>query len=263
VWGSLVASGAGGLTLNLQAINDWPVADYTFAGNGTSAAADPVAAAFAVNTGALVMPATAVGDPLWIDGLFAPFGAAPPDFNATSVNDELTVQTAGTSAASPTPLSCGQGNFDCTPADMQVVWSSPGTSAPFATLTAAGMTIDLHSANLASAVIRIGPESIDMTTLPASPQIIPTAPPALVTTNTNSPGSIPVTLPPVFLPAYTYGNPLAVSPAPGVIMASTFSTFATGVSGALPTTPALAFDARGTYDRATNTFTAVSVNAVL
>jgi hypothetical protein len=146
---------------------------------------------------------------------------------------------------------------------MQVVWSSPGTSAPFATLTAAGMTIDLHSANLASAVIRIGPESIDMTTLPASPQIIPTAPPALVTTNTNSPGSIPVTLPPVFLPAYTYGNPLAVSPAPGVIMASTFSTFATGVSGALPTTPALAFDARGTYDRATNTFTAVSVNAVL
>jgi hypothetical protein len=46
-------------------------------------------------------------------------------------------------------------------------------------------------------------------------------------------------------------------------MASAFSTFVTGVSGALPTTPALQFEARGTYDRATNTFTALSVNAVL
>jgi hypothetical protein len=263
VWGSLVSSGAGAVTLNLETINDWPVADYTFTGNGTSAAADPVAAAFAVNTGTLALPATAVGDPLWIDGLFAPFGAAPPDFNATSVNNELSVQTAGTSAASPTPQSCGPANFDCIPASMRVVWTSPGTSAPFTALSAAGMSINLHSANLASAVIRIGPESIDMTTLPASPQIVPTAPPALVTTNTNSPGSIPVTLPPVFLPAYSYGNPLTPSPAAGIIMASAFGTFATGVSGALPTTPALRFEARGTYDRATNTFTAVSVNAVL
>ena len=262
LWGSLVSSGAGNLLLNLQTINNWPVSDYTFAGNGTSAATDPVAAGFAVNTGALTVPATPAGDPLSIDGLFAPFGAAPPDFTAATVNDELSVQTAGATATSPTPLSCGQGNFECIPASLRVYWTSPGTSAPFSALNASGMTIDLSNASFSSGVIRIGPESIDITTLPASPQILPTATPTPVTTNTNTPGSIPVTLPPVFLPEYSYGDPTAVAPA-GVNVFNVFSTFASGLPAALATTPALQFEARGTYDRASNTFNAISVNVVL
>ncbi|MGO8854725.1 MAG: hypothetical protein ACLQO1_03305 [Steroidobacteraceae bacterium] len=263
LWGSLVSSGAGNLLLNLQTINNWPVSDYTFAGNGTSAATDPVAAGFAVNTGALTVPATPAGDPLWIDGLFAPFGSAPPDFTASTVNDELSVQTAGATATSPTPLSCGQGNFECIPASLRVYWTSPGTSAPFSALNASGMTVDLSNASFSSGVIRIGPESIDITTLPASPQIVPTATPTPVTTQVTSvAGSIPVTLPPVFLPEYSYGNPAAVAPA-GINVFNVFSTFASGLPAALATTPALQFEARGTYNRATNTFNAISVDVVL
>ena len=41
--------------MNLQAINDWPVSDYNFAGNGASAAQDPIAGSFSVNTGALTV----------------------------------------------------------------------------------------------------------------------------------------------------------------------------------------------------------------
>ncbi len=263
LWGPLVSSGAGNLLLNLQTINNWPVSDYAFAGNGTSAATDPVAAGFAVNTGALTVPATPAGDPLWIDGLFAPFGSAPPDFTASSINDELSVQTAGATAASPTPLSCGQGNFDCVPASLRVYWTSPGTSTPFSALNASGMTIDLSNASFSSGVIRIGPESIDITTLPASPQIVPTATPTPVTTQvTNVAGSIPVTLPPVFLPEYSYGNPAAVAPA-GINVFNVFSTFASGLPAAIAAAPALQFEARGTYNRATNTFNAISVDVVL
>ncbi len=56
----------------------------------------PSPAAFSVDTGSLAPPAgTVAGDPLWVDGFLTPFGSAPPDFNAVAVNDELTVQLAG------------------------------------------------------------------------------------------------------------------------------------------------------------------------
>ena len=38
LWGSLVSSAAGSLVLNLQTIDDWPVSDYNFAGNGAGRA---------------------------------------------------------------------------------------------------------------------------------------------------------------------------------------------------------------------------------
>ncbi len=262
LWGSLVAAGAGGLDLDLQTINDWPVADYNFAGNGTSAATEPLAAAFAVDTGSLALPTTVAGSPLWIDGLFAPFGSAPPAFNATSVNDESSVQTAGTSPTSPTPLSCGQANFDCQPASMRVYWAGGGTSTPFSTLSAAEMVVNLANPEEYGGIIRIGPESIDLHSLAASPVIIPTTAPTPVTANTNSPGSITVTLPPLFLPRYSFGNQLATAPA-GINVFSAFDTFATSLAGALAATPAVQFEARGTYDRANNTFYAISVDVVL
>ena len=34
LWGSLVSSAAGGLVMDVQTIDDWPVADFDFAGNG-------------------------------------------------------------------------------------------------------------------------------------------------------------------------------------------------------------------------------------
>ena len=247
LWGSLVSSTTGSLVMNLQTISNWPASDFAFAGNGTSAAADPVAAGFSVNTGALAIPVTTVGEPVWIDGLFAPFGSAPPDFTASSVNSEASVQVAGAAAGS---LTCGQGNLDCVPASLRVYWKGPGTSAPFSALTGTLMTIDFSNANFSSGVIRIGPESIVLTAASASPQIVPQT------------GSGAAGVPATFTPLFSYGNPTAAT-SPGINVFSAFGTFATDLTTALATTPALQLEARGTYSRTTNTFSASSVNVVL
>ncbi|MDP9007656.1 MAG: DUF4382 domain-containing protein, partial [Pseudomonadota bacterium] len=65
VFGKLVSEGTGSIALNLQTIENWPASVYNFAGNGVNAAQDPTAANYLVNTGALTLPAAAVGDPLW------------------------------------------------------------------------------------------------------------------------------------------------------------------------------------------------------
>jgi hypothetical protein len=262
VWGSLVSGAAGNLLLNVQAINDWPISDFVFSGNGATAASDPTGASFLVNTGAIALPATAVGDPLWIDGLVAPFGAAPPDFNATAVNNELSVQQVG--AATPGPDStCAQAELVCAPASMVVYWSSPGASAPFIDLGGSGMAVDLTNATFQKGTLRIGAETIDLATLPASPTIIPAVAPAPVTATAAGTGSVPQVLPPIFLPEYSYGDPTTVAPAVGISVFSVFDTFASGLTTALASKPALELEARGTYDRATNTFYAISVNVVL
>jgi hypothetical protein len=258
LWGSLAAPVGGALALNLQTINNWPVADYNFAGNGSSAATVPVPAAFSVDTGGLTLPTAAPGDPLWIDGRVAPFGAAPPDFIASAVYSELGVQTAGAAAGGTT---CGQGDADCVPASIRVVWSGAGTTTPFATpASGPGPAVDLTNAS--TAVIRIGPESINMLTLPVNPQIVATAAPLPVTAKAPGAGSVEVTLPPLFLPLYSFGNPLAVAPL-GLEVFSNFSTFSTNLSTAAASTPATQLEARGTYNRATNTFTAISIAVVL
>ena len=147
LFGSLISAASGSLQLNLQAIENYPASVYDFAGNGVSAAQDPVAANFAVNTGALTLPTAAPGDPLWIDGYLAPFGTAPPDFTAFSVLAEPSV-----------------------PATLVVLWTGTGTAAPFATLTDTGLTIDLTNAAFGSGQLRIGAETVDVTTLSASSQ---------------------------------------------------------------------------------------------
>ncbi len=261
LWGSLVSGAAGNLLLNVQTINDWPISDFVFTGNGATSASDPTGANFLVNTGAIAIPDSLTGSPLWIDGLVTPFGSAPPDFNATSVNNELSVQQVG--AATPgADATCAQAELTCTPASIRVYWSSPGSSTPLVGLGTAAVSIDLTNSTLSSATIRIGAESIDMTTLPASPTITPATAPAPVYATASAAGSVQQLLPPVFLPEFSYGDPTTASPA-GIYMSSAFDTFASGLTTALASTPALELEARGTYDRATNTFYAISVNVVL
>ncbi len=148
-------------------------------------------ASYAVNTGSLAIPAgTVAGNPLWIDGITTPFGSAPPDFDAFTINPELSV-----------------------PAYLQVDWPS-GTTAPFAAATDAELTINLANANLKTAVIRIGSESIDLTA-PATvtPLIVPQAPPAAT-----------AGLPPVFLPLFAIGG-LTAADTTTIAVYNTFATF--------------------------------------
>jgi hypothetical protein len=236
--GSILSSNAGGVSLNLQSINDWPVTDYDFAGNGTSAAATPAAANFLVNTGSLTIPDTTVGDPLFVSGIFTPFGTAPPDFQAFAISAQASV-----------------------PATLHVIWDA-GTSAPFSTLTATGASIDLANPKLSSAEIRLGSQSINLQTLGTSPQIIPAVAPAPVKATASGAGSVEQTLPPVVLPEYSYGDPLEVATS-GIYVYSSFGTFGANLTTVLKTASALHLVAKGTYNQATNTFNANSVDVVL
>jgi hypothetical protein len=226
LWGSLVSSASGSLVLNLQTIENWPASSYDFTGAGVGAVTP---ASFTVNTGSLAIPAgVAAGSPLWIDGITTPFGSAPPNFNAFTINAELSV-----------------------PARLQVDWTSTGTTAPFATLTNAGLTIDLNNANYGAGVIRIGSESIDLKSLAASPQIIPATP-------IGDAG-----LPAKFLPSFAIGSLTTTANITGVTVYSTFSTFVTQLPlSIVAATPALHFVATGVYSRSSNTFTASSIDVV-
>jgi len=231
LFGSLTSVASGSLQLNLQAIENYPVSVYDFAGNGVSAAQDPLAASFVVNTGALTLPTIAPGNPVWIDGYVAPFGAAPPDFIAEDVLAQPSV-----------------------PATLAVTWTGTGTAAPFATLTATGLTIDLTNAAFGTGQLRIGAQSIDITTLSATPNIVPAVAAADPTTSL-----------PLFSPLFSVG--------PGAISETTvnpitsfneFAAFVTQLNTTFATpTPATQFVARGLYDSASNTFTASSIDVVL
>ena len=232
VFGSLISSGTGSLALNVQSIENWPVSVYNFAGNGVSAAQDPTAANYLVNTGALTLPTAAAGDPLWVDGFTSPFGTAPPDFIAEAVNAESTV-----------------------PASLVVAWTGTGTAAPFSTLASSGLTIDLANAAFGSGVLRIGAENIDIKTLSATPPL--TIVPAVA-----QPASNGLSL---FSPVFSVG-PGAITEAvtPHILSFNGFAAYVTQLttSFAVPT-PTTRFVARGFYNRGSNTFTASSIDVVL
>ena len=261
LWGSLVSSAAGSLVMNLQTIDNFPASDFDFAGNGATAAQNPLPAAFSVTTAGLTLPAgTGAGDPLWVDGIVTAFGSAPPDFKALAVNNEATVQVAGgqlgggASTTSGTQT-CGVGSQVCEPASLEIVWgTAASTAGPFGSLTSSGLSINLADTNLQTAVIRIGPESIALSSLPATPLVVPT--------------TLPVTQ--TFAPRYAWGNPATASTTPTVTSttdlktASNFADFVSGVQSLLGTTnEARQLQATGVYNRTTNTFTATSINVVL
>ena len=257
-FGTLVSSAAGSLVMDLTSIDYWPVAAYNFAGNGTTT---PVPTAFSVNTEGLALPAgTVSGDPIWVSGYASPFGAAPPDYLAFALNNELSVQTAGGSlgggvATTPGNGACGVGSQVCDPAVLSVLWTA-GTATPFTTFSAQSFVINLSNAELTTAIIQIGSETLQMKSLASSPVIEPTS---NATTET-------------FAPRYTWGDPFTSTTTEESTAASTtqlnasssFSVFASGVTATLGTAaPAKQLVVRGIYDRATNTFTATAIDFAL
>lgn len=220
IWGQLISGAAGSLSLALQTIDNLPAGSYTFAGNGATAGQDSSAANYRVNTGTVDTSGIAAGSPLWISGLVSPFGTAPPDFTSQAVTQEPAV-----------------------PASLRVTWVNGGTAAPFVGFGNGGFSVDLNNANFSTGVIRVGPESIDLKSLAASPQIVPTGTAVSAT----------------FSPLFSVGNTATV-----ISSFSSFASFVTQMNTTLAVpTPVMQLEVGGLYNRATNTFTANSVNVVL
>ena len=212
VWGTLDSAVPGSMALNVLSIGDYEASAFNFAGTGTASANDAAAASYAVNTGALDESATPAGTLLQTVGMVTPFGTAPPDFTASSV-------TLGTAATQT----------------LVIEWENGGAASPFSSASSAGLVVDLTNANLSPTIryIATGPTRTDITTLPASPNIV-----------------------------FASGTPLtlAVGSATAIKVFNSPGGFATGLSSALNgTNLAYRLVCVGQYSSATNTFTATQV----
>ena len=117
--GTVAGYAAGTVTVVLQSLAGQSASAFTFAGTGVTSAQDASASAYTIG-----LPAALTGSPLMngtpvsFTGFVAPFGSAPPDFNAfTSVD------------------------FGNTKAELEMQWAMPGETTPFSTLTSSQITI--------------------------------------------------------------------------------------------------------------------------
>jgi hypothetical protein len=156
LWGGLHSATAGSAELKLLSLNNWPPAGFDFAGAG--AAGTPVDPdAYQVDTGTFDLSGVGPGGLVEVDGMVAPFGAAPPNFIATSV------ATPGSSQEQQLVLQ----------------WVDGGAIGPFSSVTSAGLVVKLDNGDLGDLhYIRTGPSAIDLKSLPASPLITTTGAPS-------------------------------------------------------------------------------------
>jgi hypothetical protein len=150
--GTVTAMAANLVTVNLNSLDGQMPARFNFAGTGTSTANYASAAAYSVGVpAALPTTSLSVGAPVRFAGFVAPFGQAPPDFNASTL------------------LSFAQ-----TRALLDLKWPPSGSTAPFATLTSTEVLITQAMLQTTTEhFIRIAFESFDPTTLATGLELIP------------------------------------------------------------------------------------------
>jgi hypothetical protein len=154
LWGGLHSAAAGSAELELLSLNNWPAAGFDFAGAGASGTpVDPNA--YQVNTGTFDLSGVGPGGLVEATGMVAPFGAAPPNFIATSVSPGSSEEQ-----------------------QLVLQWVNGGAIGPFSSVTSAGLVVKLDNGDLGALhYIRTGPSTIDLKSLPASPLITTTGAP--------------------------------------------------------------------------------------
>jgi hypothetical protein len=149
--GTVTAMSTGSLTLNLLSLDGLPPKAFTFAGTGKSTAMDATAASYVINSGALAQTSLAMNAPARAFGFVSPFGMAPPDFTAESLE-----------------------NFAAVTADLVVNFGQGGSATAFTGLMATSTSLQLGLANVGAVhVIKIGPELLDLTKLAMAPSVVP------------------------------------------------------------------------------------------
>lgn len=148
--GLVNAQGSGGLTLTLTSLGGRSAAGFDFSGTGTTAADDAATTGYVIGTGALDLTNATAGAAVDATGMVAPFGAAPPDFAATSLLDPTTLQ-----------------------AELIVDWAA-GSAMPFVQFTSTGIDVNVHDPAIGPRhALELGPEPIDITGLTSDPLIVP------------------------------------------------------------------------------------------
>jgi hypothetical protein len=217
-WGVLSSATPNTLTMDLLTLANFTPNGFNFAGTATGGGAvSPTA--YPVNTGAIDESGTAAGTLLAVDGFVAPFGTAPPAFDATTI-------TAGSA----------------TEQALVVEWINGGATAPFTTIGANGLVVNLANADLGPVhSITTGPQSLDLKSLPASPLI----------TSTGATGTLMLAVGSATLST-------------GVSVYNSASAFATALNSTFNgTNKIFRLVAIGQYNSASNTFVASHISVAL
>ena len=149
VWGTLVSGAMGSATVNVLEIGNYAPSVFNFAGTGVASSGDANPSSYALNTGSFDASTLSAGTLLEANGFVAPFGSAPPDFNAATVT-----------------------NMANGPSTLIVQWTA-GTTAPFSSAGSSGIVVNLGNTSITSAIMRTGPQTTQLSSLSSSPTIIP------------------------------------------------------------------------------------------
>jgi len=143
----------GQLNLNLRGIDRLGIDAFDFTGTGVTVAQDANPADYEVATGTLGLANVTAGRAASVIGFVRPFGGAPPDFEGRAVIDHREL---------PTLLGIG--------------WGMSGTTAPFSSMGATGLVLDLHNPSIGERHHMVdGMRVVDLTTLAMSPTLAPPA----------------------------------------------------------------------------------------
>jgi len=150
--GTVNAVVPGQLNLNLRGIDRLGIEAFDFAGTGITTAQDANPADYEVATGTLGLTGVSAGEAASVVGFVRPFGGAPPDFEGRTVIDHREL---------PTMLSMG--------------WGMAGTTAPFSSMGATGLVLDMHNSSIGERhhMVVAGMRVIDLKTLSMPPTLAP------------------------------------------------------------------------------------------
>jgi hypothetical protein len=231
VQGVLGAVGSNQITIKLNAIGRLPASLFNFNGTGAAAGALSNPAQYVLGTGNLSLTPFTVGASLQGIGFVAPFGSAPPDFNAVTL------------------VRGSQGDIDDNDDDndnsgkgaqLDIDWGKSGTPAPFKVLDAMHLDLDVSNPSIGSHhLIQVDPQDIDITALASDPSIVAAGSGMAEFAITGEHGRATDNF-------------------------SSFADFETALAADLNgTTTALRLTADGQYDAATNTFAARRITILL
>jgi hypothetical protein len=217
-WGVLSSATPNSLTMDVLTLANYTPGGFDFSGTATGGGAVSPAT-YPVSTGTIDESGTAAGTLLAVDGFVTPFGSAPPAFDATTITPGSATQQA-----------------------LVVEWVNGGATAPFTSISATGIVVNLANADLGLVhSITTGPQTLDLKSLPASPLI----------TTTGATGTLLLGV----------GS---LSLTTGVTVYNSASTFATALSATFNgTNKIFRLVAIGQYNSASNTFVASHIDVSL
>jgi hypothetical protein len=142
--GLVSSPGSGSVNLTLSQLGGRAVAPFNFTGSGASASQ------YVVSTGSLSLANSTAGAPVLVTGLTSSFGAASPNFTATTLLDPTTIN-----------------------AELILDWGV-ATATPFSTFDSSGIDLDIAAGGIGVRhEIQVGAQVTDLIGLSSEPIIVP------------------------------------------------------------------------------------------